>query len=226
VDASIASDGAHGAIVVWDDNRRGAFHPFAQHVLASGAVDPAWPWGGRALSNQGAAEEFPQIVSDGAGGGIVTWQTRAFHVSMFAHHLEPSGVVDPSWPVGGRALSVSSAEQTSASIAPDGAGGAIVVWESSGDVVGQHVLASGALDSAYPETGRVLSDSHGEQGLPAIVATGTGRAIAAWPEAGVGTETDLYAAPVPGGSGHDATGPTRDGNGLSRPSAPGVKTLR
>jgi hypothetical protein len=224
VDVSIAPDGAHGAIVVWDDNRRGAFHPFAQHVLASGTVDPAWPWGGRAISNQGAAEEFPQVVPDGTGGGIVTWQTRAFRVSMFAQHLEPSGVVDPSWPVGGRPLSVSSAEETSASIAPDGAGGAIVVWESAGDLVG-HVLASGALDPAYPETGLALSDSHGEQGLPAIVATGAGKAIVTWPEAGGGAETDLYAAPVSAGA-HEAPGSTQGGNGLSRPSATGVKTLK
>src|SRR5437867_3572289 len=41
---TVASDGAGGAIVTWQDLRSGG-NPdiYAQHVLASGAVDGAWP---------------------------------------------------------------------------------------------------------------------------------------------------------------------------------------
>ena len=39
----IVSDGTGGAIVAWRDLRNGTnFDIYAQHVLASGVVDPAW----------------------------------------------------------------------------------------------------------------------------------------------------------------------------------------
>lgn len=46
----IVSDGAWGAIIAWQDLRGGvAYDIYAQHILASGAADPAWPANGRAL---------------------------------------------------------------------------------------------------------------------------------------------------------------------------------
>src|SRR5262245_29758603 len=46
------SDGAGGMIIVWSDQRGGGginADIYAQHVLASGSVDPAWPANGRVL---------------------------------------------------------------------------------------------------------------------------------------------------------------------------------
>src|SRR5439155_218107 len=70
----IISDGAAGAIVAWPDDRPGT-NPdiYAQHVLPSGEVDPAWPTDGRALSTAAGSQVNPAIVSDGAGGAIVVW---------------------------------------------------------------------------------------------------------------------------------------------------------
>src|SRR5262249_1504181 len=126
---TITSDGVHGAIVAWTDGRTvNAFHIFAQHVLASGAVAPVWPVNGRAVCAVGVLEARPLAVSDGAGGAIVNWQAFTVHLSMFAQHVDATGVVDPSWPSGGRALSRTDRLQDFAEIVPDGAGGAIVAW--------------------------------------------------------------------------------------------------
>jgi len=47
----ITTDGAGGAIIAWQDGRSGgtAYHIYAQHVLASGVIDPVWPQDGKAL---------------------------------------------------------------------------------------------------------------------------------------------------------------------------------
>jgi hypothetical protein len=106
---ALVSDGAGGAIIAWDDARDAATSNdiYAQHVLASGAVDPAWPVNGRALCTAPGAQGGVTIVSDGAGGALVAWTdgrvVNQFHI--FAQHVLASGVVDPAWPANGRRIS-------------------------------------------------------------------------------------------------------------------------
>ena len=71
---NIVADGAGGAIVTWQDTRSGNFDIYAQHVLASGSPDPAWPADGRALCTAANSQGAPTLVADGAGGAIVAWQ--------------------------------------------------------------------------------------------------------------------------------------------------------
>jgi hypothetical protein len=66
----MVSDGAGGAVVAW---QQGAFDIFAQHVLAAGTLDPAYPQNGRPLVNLPGQQQNPAIVASGAGGAIVTW---------------------------------------------------------------------------------------------------------------------------------------------------------
>lgn len=194
---TITTDGNHGAVITWTDGRTaGQTHIFAQHVLASGAVDPAWPTNGRAISNAGILESRPLAISDGQGGAIVNWQAFTLHLNMYAQHVTAAGVVDPAWPAGGRALSVTDRQQDHARIVPDAVGGAVVAWEDSFNIVAQHVLPSGALDSAYPDTGRVISGLPSQEGDPALVGTVSGGAIVVWTDTRKGTDSDIYAMEI------------------------------
>src|SRR5438093_337726 len=144
---TIVSDGAGGAIVTWYDRRSGNFDIYAQHVLASGAVDGAWPAGGRALCTAGRDQFSPTILGGGAGGAIVTWQDvrRGANIDIYAQHVLASGAVDGAWPADGRALCTALYDQSYSTIVGDGAGGAIVTWHdfrsSNSDIYAQHVLA-------------------------------------------------------------------------------------
>jgi hypothetical protein len=69
----MTSDGIGGAIVTWRDERNDAGDSYAQHVIATGTVDPAWPGEGRAVSTAGGAQILPAIIGDGAGGAIIAW---------------------------------------------------------------------------------------------------------------------------------------------------------
>jgi flagellar hook capping protein FlgD len=177
---TIVAEGTGGAIVTWHDNRSGNYDIYAQHVLASGAVDSAWPVDGRALCTAAGHQEYPRIVADGAGGAIVTWEdNRSGAEDFYAQHVLASGAVDPAWPVDGRVLCTTPINKFSPAIATDGAGGAIVTW-NGGDIYAQHVLASGAIDPAWPVNGRAVSTAPAFQEVPAIVADGAGGAIVTW----------------------------------------------
>jgi hypothetical protein len=70
---AITSDGAGGAIVTWYDGRSGSNDDiYAQRVNASGAEQ--WTSDGVVLCAATGNQRNPTIVSDGAGGAIVTCQ--------------------------------------------------------------------------------------------------------------------------------------------------------
>ena len=194
---TIAADGAHGAIVAWTDGRvANTFYIFAEHVLATGVVDPLWPVNGRGISAAGVTESRPLAVSDGHGGAIVNWQAFTLHVNEFAQHVEANGIVDPVWPAGGLAISHRDRLQDFAEIVPDGSGGAVVAWNDSNDVVVQHVLATGVLDAVFPDNGVQVCDEDNQRGDVSLVATGAGGAIVTWTDSRNGKDTDIYAVQV------------------------------
>jgi hypothetical protein len=196
---TLTADGVHGALVAWSDARVvGTSHIFAHHVLASGAVDPAWPANGQAVSAAGLLESRPLVVPDGVGGAIMTWQAFTVHLNLFAQHVLAAGTVDPAWPAGGRALFVTDRQQSHADMVSDGAGGAVIAWQDSEDVVAQHVLASGALDPLYPDTTRALCNLPSQQGDVGLVASSGGGAIASWTDSrnATGNGADIFALQV------------------------------
>jgi outer membrane receptor protein involved in Fe transport len=71
-----------------------------------------------------------------------------------------------------------------------------VAWDDSTDVVAQHVLSSGVLDPAYPDTGRQVANLPSQQGDVALVATDGAGAIVAWTDGRNGKDVDIYAMQV------------------------------
>ncbi len=143
---TIVSDGAGGAIVTWQDLRSGTGTDiYAQRVSAAGVTQ--WLADGVALCTTPAYQYAPVIVSDGAGGAIVTWYDyRNGNWDIYAQRVSAAGV--PQWTTDGVALCTAARDQTSPSIVPDGAGGAIVTWQDlrngNYDIYAQRVSAAGA----------------------------------------------------------------------------------
>jgi hypothetical protein len=202
---AIASDGAGGAIVTWMDGRPGAsvVDVYAQHVLASGRVDARWPANGVAVSTAAGPQEFPAIVSDGTGGAIITWydlRNAANGFDIYAQHVLSSGVVDPAWPVNGRALSLAARDQLSPTIVSDGVHGAIVTWYDARDglnhIFAQRVLGSGAIAPGWPVNGRAVCIAPLEQIDPVITSDGAGGAIVSWRDFRSGVSHNPFAQHV------------------------------
>lgn len=126
----IISDEAGGAIVAWYDGRSGNWDIYAQRVDVSGAIQ--WTTDGVALCTAAGVQEYPTIVSDAAGGAIVTWSDRRSggyeqYADIYAQRVDPSGAVQ--WAADGIPLCVADDTQYFPVIVSNGAGGAIVAWE-------------------------------------------------------------------------------------------------
>ena len=216
----MVTDGAGGAIVTWMDARGSDYDIYAQHVLASGTVDPAWPVDGRALCTATNIQELPVIAPDGAGGAIVAWYDyRSGMAHLYAQRVLAGGAVDPAWPADGRALCVPADDEQNPAIVADGAGGAVVAWMdgrsgTSSDIYAQHVSANGAVDPAWPPSGRALCTAAGNQYSPMIVTDGADGAIVTWYDYRNGTENpDIFAQHVLAGGAVDPAWPA-DGRAL------------
>jgi hypothetical protein len=191
---AIIPDDAGGAIVTWYDSRSGNNDIYAQRVNASGAVQ--WTADGVALCTATGNQWHPTIISDGAGGAIVTWyDTRSGNNDVYAQRVNSSGAVQ--WTANGTALCTAIGNQQYPEIVPDGAGGAIVTWydprSGNWDIYAQRVNASGTVQ--WTADGVALCTAAGDQQYPKIVSDGMCGAIVTWYDSRNGN-SDIYAQRV------------------------------
>ena len=190
----VVSDGANGAIVVWQDHRGADFDIYVQRIDATGVA--RWTTNGVALCTAAGDQYAPQIISDGAGGAIVAWpdHRNGTNDDIYVRRIDASGVAQ--WTANGVALCTATGDQRGPRIAADGSGGAIIAWsdERSGvdaDVYVQRVNAAGAIQ--YAANGVAMCTATGDQFVGALVPNGAGAAIAVWQDVRNGTDADIYA---------------------------------
>lgn len=195
---AIAADGAGGAIVAWPDGRSAAngLDVYAQHLLASGSVDPSWPVDGTTVCSAPGEQILPLIVADGAGGAFIAWaddRSGTNNRDVFAQHVLASGLVDPRWPANGAAVCTALKSQVVVGMVGDGAGGILLAWTDfrsgnpGSDIFAEHVLESGVVDPAWPVDGFGLCTAPGSQFGPQAVSDGAHGAIVTWTDTRDGT---------------------------------------
>jgi len=190
----IAADGAGGALITWRDQRSGNYDIYAQQVDASGVVQ--WTADGVSVGAAVGDQITPQVIPDGAGGAIITWQDqRSGAWDLYAQRVNASGVVQ--WAADGVPISNAAGDQFLPLIASDGAGGAIITWEDyrtgTADIYAQRVNASGVVQ--WTADGVGISIPAGDQIQPQIIADGAGGAFISWQDQRSGA-WDLYAQRV------------------------------
>jgi hypothetical protein len=111
----VVTDGAGGAIIVWEDLRKGFMSMYAQKIDADGNL--RWQPGGAEVCYIETHSSFwPRLaVSDGSGGAIVTYSNRAQKIDADGRTM---------WPGDG----VLFTESGTHDLAYDGHGGAIIAW--------------------------------------------------------------------------------------------------
>jgi len=186
---AICSDGANGAVVVWQDTRNGGVvNIYAQRIDAAGR--PLWTANGiRVCTPHGsnAAQRTPVIASDDAGGAYVVWldQRNASKngTDLYGQHIAPNGTLVA--PDTGILICDAARDQINPVICADGRGGAFVVWEDNRatnlsdrlDLYFNH-LSNGS--ARYGSFGSVVTDARGTQRNPAICEDGNGGCYIAW----------------------------------------------
>lgn len=175
----VVSDGAGGAIVVWEDQRNPEADIFAQRISSAGAA--MWTANGIAVTTDTLTQIAPRCVSDGAGGVIIVWEdSRDEFPDIYGQRLNPSGAA--LWTAGGRAICTELSNQFSPDIARDGGNGAIVTWFDDRnfdfDIFAQRITGTGT--PSWTVDGLPFCTASGTQQLPRIVPDGAGGAILAW----------------------------------------------
>jgi hypothetical protein len=206
----IVPDGAGGAVVVWEDQRGGNRDIYAQRVNEAGAVQ--WTADGVAVSVAANDQKEYAVISDGAGGAIVAWSDyrSGTNYDIYAQRVNASGALQ--WLGTGIPVCTTTAHQFTPTLAPGGAGGAIITWwdlrGSSADIYALRLSASGS--ALWPSDGLAICAATGSQQYPVVVADGLGGAVLVWEDQRSGS-LDVYAQRV---SANGAAQWTTDGVAL------------
>jgi len=194
----IASDGEQGAIITWRDPRNTTnYDIYAQRIDGSGAA--LWQKDGILVCTASGAKWLPLIVSDAAGGAIITWRDyrSGTNYDIYAQRVSPSGKM--MWRLNGVPICTNTFNERYHEMASDGSGGAVIAWyddRSSGnyDVYAQRVDPSGKV--LWKVNGVPVCRASEDQQYPTVTADKGGNAIITWLDFRSGTNYDVYAQRV------------------------------
>jgi len=129
-----ASDSQGGVLFAWGDQRdydNYASRVFVVRLGPDGTPPPGWQPQGNPMSDLPGYHFGPVLAGDDNGGGFVAYQ-EAFGMRGYVQRFHGDGTLAAGWPSVGLPLVdpsiASSTTQQDIVIAPDGEGGAVVVW--------------------------------------------------------------------------------------------------
>ena len=191
----IIPDGAGGTIVAWQDARGSTVDIYAQKLSVIGYIQ--WASNGVAICTGQTGLVLGAMVSDGAGGAIITWHDRRdFYNGVFAQRIASNGNV--MWTANGVTVCSQVEHQQNPALAPDGSGGAIIAWEdrrNSGlDIYAQRLDANGAAQ--WTAGGIPICNSGESQSAVQVVEDGSGGAVIAWTDHRNTLDDDIFAQRV------------------------------
>ncbi len=194
---NVTSDGGGGVIAVWNDSRNAmGVEYYTQRLDNTGAR--LWDAAGVRLVTGSFFGGTCELVSDGAGGAIYTYNINNFPTDqrIFVQRVDNTGSI--LWAPNGVLLSNPATLNETPMIAPTSTGGAIVSWwyrSSAFDIHAQKVDASGVPQWAV--NGIVISDNAANQYPPTeMVSDGAGGAIITFNDLRNSPQHDLYAQQV------------------------------
>ena len=192
--SQIIEDGNGGAIIVWEDFRNGYnYDIYAQRISNNGVVQ--WTANGVVIASIINDQNTPQIIADGNGGAIITWNDfRGGNYSdIYAQKINANGIIQ--WTANGVPVCTAVNSQHNPAIVSDGAGGSIITWQDKRDgaldIYAQRINANGT--ALWADNGISICNEIGIQEYPKIAIDGTGGAIITWQDYRSIIDYDIYA---------------------------------
>jgi hypothetical protein len=186
---AMIADGMGGAIICWTDGRLDSNGDiYAVRIDASGAT--VWP--DVVICDQSYQQKQPIIISDGAGGAIITWpDQRGIFWRPYCQRVDSTGVTQ--WTEDGIPVCLAGISLTNPSVAEDGYGGVLVAWEdnrnSDPSIYAQRIDTTGAY--LWTSDGALVCTQPGLKHYPAITSDGAGGAIVTWEDGRI-TSTAIF----------------------------------
>ena len=186
-DVRVATDGYPYVYFVWSDQRT------ATPTIYENVYFLYWPnlgntfgtvANGTMVSSGTATVTLTSAAPDGTGNLLIGWEqpTGAF-ASVYAQHMQHSGVPTTGWPWYGRAVCTGCAQdEREIKVTSDGAGGLIGTWRDNRnggqyDIFAQRIDALANVGLNWPATGLPVGTSAFTQFFPNLVPDGSGDAI-------------------------------------------------
>ena len=174
----LCSDGAGGAILVWQDYRDSNADIYAQRVDSQGTT--LWTFNGVPIVNLSETQENPRLCSDGAGGAIIVWcDKRSGQEDVYAQRITSNGHLE--WTIDGIPICIKAGRQDLPEIISDGTGGAIMCWadnRSIYDIYAQRVDDTGVCQ--WGANGTVICNATNYQDSAKLCSDGAHGAIIVW----------------------------------------------
>jgi hypothetical protein len=189
---SLIADENNGAIIVWVDRR--LIDPtkaniYAQKVDFNGQIQ--WETDGVQISFRPGDQYDPKIVSDGVGGGIITWEDGGASPEgsgqqwIYAQRISATG--EPLWTIDG--IPIYTNHGFEPKIVSDKKGGAFIVWNGTiivdpffhiPSIFAQHINKNG--HKFWSSEGFVVyGEPYGHYGHdPQAISDGDGGVIIHW----------------------------------------------
>ena len=195
----LTGDGSGGAIITWEDHRTPPVDIYAQRINAAGGVQ--WAGDGVPISALSYDQVSPDILSDGSGGAIISWQVNSSgnDYDIYAQRIDANGTLQ--WTMNGIPICTADHHQQDPKIINDEIGGAIVTWEdqrssTNYDIYAQRFDASGLVQ--WTADGVAISTATYDQIFPTLVGDGRSGAIITWQDYRVAypDSVDIYAQQV------------------------------
>tara|TARA_R110000868_G_scaffold216416_7_gene466588 strand:+ start:7607 stop:8812 length:1206 start_codon:yes stop_codon:yes gene_type:complete len=137
VGAQLTTDGNNGAIISWCDSRSGAGATiYAQKISSSGVTQ--WATDGVIVATAESNSRFQNLISDGAGGTLITWNDN---YRVMAQHLTSEGI--SQWGVTGKYIGYGQNEAPK--IISDGSTGSIITWSDGLNILAQRLGVNGSF---------------------------------------------------------------------------------
>jgi len=115
-----------GAIIVYENYRTSNFDITVQSLDKNGTLK--WGPNGINICTATGNQNYPEIVSDGAGGAYVVWEdSRSGDRDIYAQRVNSSG--SALWTANGLAVMVWTGDQKTPQLARFYSGGIVVVWK-------------------------------------------------------------------------------------------------
>ncbi len=200
--AEIHFDDQGGAFVAWQDGRYSGSQLFMQRVSGGGEV--LWPSAdeddGLFLFQRPYTHSLHRVVSDGAGGAVITWmddRERFLDLgNMYAQKFDGNG--NKLWVSDDVSLCTSAGLQKTIDIVSDSGGNVIVSWldyrSGNADIYAQRVLSDGSVD--WVLNGWPISTGPSEPWNATMIADGQGGAILAWEQGVPGFNSHIFAEKI------------------------------
>jgi parallel beta-helix repeat protein len=179
----LISDGLGGAIITWiDDND---WTVWAQRIESNGNL--LWGPAGKQMNTISTGmKQMLQMVPDGQGGAIVTWEDWRTSSLWEVYGEKINSTGDNQW-TGGAGINLFSAtnwQSFDKDLIPDGRGGALLIVmedlddDSDHDLFAQIICSNGSLPLGAG--GMLVNDEAGNTYSPILVTDGQGGGIATW----------------------------------------------